>query len=59
MLALRLEEVESHLVQGFYLLGGHAIYLDPKSIELGKREVRISFLRSRSAVMLLRAIKDL
>ncbi|GAQ82402.1 Ornithine carbamoyltransferase [Klebsormidium nitens] len=23
---------------GFYLLGGHAIYLDPKSIELGKRE---------------------
>lgn len=38
-----LADVSLQTLQGFYLLGGHAIYLDPKSIELGKREVRHSY----------------
>lgn len=47
---------ESELVdpQGFYALGGHAIYLGPDTIQFGKREATkdISRVISRSALKL-------
>ncbi len=43
-----------HLLQGFFKLGGHAIYLGPDTIQIGKREATKDIARvlSRSALEL-------